>query len=166
MISYTGWPLPTQSMFYEMTYDKERDIDLCLFTLSENDKEIKGRVYHSLKKLYLDMEDLSEYEFATVIFGSYRIWENLCSVKWFQKHLEVWRRELRIKIRGKALKEMIRSLDGTKSPPSFNTMKYLAELDKTQGNTKLTKDKIRKEKEEAYKDVLNLDAKRLGLVDG
>ena len=57
--STNGIPL-TQSLFLEIGYT-----DYAVFTLKDDDYEYKGRVYPSLKRLYLEMEDVGEYEFAT-----------------------------------------------------------------------------------------------------
>lgn len=55
-----GRPL-TQSLFLEPNYN----VDYAYYTMDDDDKNFKGKVYPSLKRLYLEMEDPTEYEFAT-----------------------------------------------------------------------------------------------------
>ena len=49
----------TQSLFLELGYT-----DFAIFTLKEDDYVYNDKTYISLKKLYLEMEDPTEYDFA------------------------------------------------------------------------------------------------------
>lgn len=60
----------------------------------------------SLKKIYLDMMDPTEFLFAERVFGCYEHWDKLASAQWFQPHVEQWRRELEMKLQGLAIKEI------------------------------------------------------------
>ena len=58
LVDGQGKPL-TQSLFLEIGYT-----DFSVYTLKDQDYEYNDKVYPSLKRLYLEMEDPTEYEFA------------------------------------------------------------------------------------------------------
>ena len=89
----------TQALFLEHQYDKSRAV----FTLKDDDYEYEGVIYPSLKRLYLDKEDLGEYEFACDVLLGWRHWQRICNNKLFTNLIEEWRRELEIKMRGRAI---------------------------------------------------------------
>lgn len=78
-----------------------------LFTLREYDYE--GKL--SLKRLYMEAQDITEWKFATSVFGSYECWENLVECKWFKPHALQWRKELALKLKVIALEQIKHSTD-------------------------------------------------------
>ena len=56
--SSDGRPI-TQSLFLEIGYTEH-----AVYTLKDDDYEYNGKVYPSLKKAYLELEDTTEYDFA------------------------------------------------------------------------------------------------------
>lgn len=98
----SGRPI-TQSLFLENGYDTESSI----YTLKEVDYEYKGKIYPSLKKLYLLEEDPTEYAFATKYLLNWRHWQRLCNNKLMQPHVAEWRDELEMKLRSRAVQEMM-----------------------------------------------------------
>ena len=58
----SGKPL-TQGLFLEIGYS-----DSALYTLKDNDHEYNDKALPSIKRLYLEMEDVTEYEFANKYF--------------------------------------------------------------------------------------------------
>lgn len=50
----------TQGLFLEIGYTK-----YSVYTLKDEDYEYKGQMFPSLKRIYLEMADAGEYEFAT-----------------------------------------------------------------------------------------------------
>ena len=103
LVDGQGKPL-TQSLFLEIGYS-----DFAVFTLKDQDYEYNGKVYPSLKKLYLEKEDPTEYEFATEYLLGWRQWIRLCENKQIVKHIDEWRAELEYKLRSKAVKMMLTS---------------------------------------------------------
>lgn len=101
-----GNPL-TQSLFLEIGYT-----DFSVFTLKDADYEYNGKIYPSLKRLYLEMEDPTEYEFASTYLLGWKHWERLCENKQIVKHIDEWRRELEYKLRSRAVKMMLLSAQG------------------------------------------------------
>lgn len=83
--------LLTQKLFYERTRASDRS--RVLYTLKERDH--KG--YPSLKRLYLETGDPTEYLFATTYLDGWEHWKLLSQAKWFQKYFKGWREELRVR---------------------------------------------------------------------
>lgn len=94
----------TQGLFLEHAYDTERAV----YTLKDEDYEYKGVIYPSLKRIYLDMEDLGEYEFASAALLGWKHWQRICSNKLFTALIDEWRAELEVKMRGKAIATIAR----------------------------------------------------------
>jgi hypothetical protein len=117
MIDSTGRYL-TQGLFYEIEYDHT----FAQYTLASNDKEVGGRKYPSIKRLYLEMEDVTEYEFAQTYFVDYPHWQKICNNSQLRKEIDKWRVELELKLRARAL----RSLVGQAEKGNFNAAKYIA----------------------------------------
>lgn len=113
-----GVPL-TQGLFLEIGYT-----DFAVFTLKDDDCVYKGVMYPSLKKLYLEMEDVGEYTFATTYLLGWQHWQRMCNNKQIVKHIDEWRYELELKLRSKAIKAV---LDKTKTEQGINAAKWIAE---------------------------------------
>lgn len=113
-----GVPL-TQGLFLEIQYG-----EFAVFTLKDEDYEYNGQIYPSLKKLYLEMEDVVEYEFATTYLLGWAHWQRMCANKQLLKHINEWREELELKLRSKAVKAM---RDKVNTEQGINAAKWLAE---------------------------------------
>ena len=113
-----GRPL-TQSLFLEIGYS-----DSAIFTLKEDDYEYKGKLYQSLKRLYLDFEDVTEYEFAIKYLIGWQHWQRLAANKAIAKYINVWREELELKIRAQAIRDI---MDMTAEEKSFQAAKWLSD---------------------------------------
>lgn len=99
----SGRPL-TQSLFLEIGYT-----DFSVYTLKDHDHEHNGKLYPSLKRLYVEMEDPTEYEFASTYLLGWKHWQRICENKQIRKHIDEWREELEYKLRSKAVKYMLTS---------------------------------------------------------
>lgn len=97
--------LRLQSLFREMR--RSADNQLAVYTLYDEDVTIDGKEYKSLYKLYMACEDVTEYVFATTHLAGWEHWERLASAEWFQPYIERWRKELELKLRARALKNII-----------------------------------------------------------
>lgn len=114
-----GGQLLTQSLFLEFGYDTDKAV----YTLKEVDHEFNGKVYPSIKRLYLEMEDPTEYQFAETYFVGWRHWMRICDNKFLRKYVDEWREELEYKLRAKAVKNMLKSAaDG-----NYQACKWLAD---------------------------------------
>lgn len=154
--SSNGIPL-TQSLFLEIGYT-----DYAVYTLKDDDYEYKGKVYPSLKRLYLEMEDVGEYLFATEHLLGWDHWQRLCQNKQLLEHIEKWRYELELKLRSQAIQQIKLK---SKNEAGINAAKWLAEKgwDK-RGAGRPTKAEVQREAK-VQADIQNLfaeDLKRLG----
>ena len=92
----------TASLFLETEYNTD-----AIFTLWDDDREFKGKHYISLKKLYLEMEDPTEYDFATTYLGGWRHWVRFEKNAKLRVAITEWREELILRLRAKGVKAMI-----------------------------------------------------------
>ena len=110
----------TQGLFLEFNYDPE----FAIFTFDGEDKEYKGKHYVSLKKLFLETEDPTEYIFANLYLVDWDHWQKLNANKILRKHFDKWRNELELSIRATAIRGIIDNSDGEKG---FQASKWLAD---------------------------------------
>lgn len=118
LVDDRGKPL-TQSLFLEIGYT-----DYSYYTLKEEDYTYKGKVYPSLKKLYLQHEDPTEYDFANRFLLNWKHWQKICGNRQLLKYIEEWREELELKLRSQAVRDMI---DQSVDKGSFQASKWLAD---------------------------------------
>jgi hypothetical protein len=112
----------TQALFLEPFYDQR----FATYTFKDWDHEYKGKVYPSIKRLYLEMEDVTEYLFATTYFMGWKHWRRLQGNKILKSHFDDWREELEIKLRGQAIRDII-GITADNSQGSFQAAKWLAD---------------------------------------
>lgn len=128
----------TQSLFLEIGYT-----DFSYYTLKDHDYEYNGYIYPSIKRLYLEMEDPTEYKFATTYFLSWKHWKRICENKALKGHIADWREELEVKLRCKGVKNaLVIAQNG-----SFQAAKWLADRGwESRGAGRPSKDEIEREK--------------------
>jgi len=114
-----GRPL-TQSLFLEVGYNTE----FAVYTLKDDDHEYEGKVYPSLKKLYLAHEDPTEYDFACTYLLGWQHWQRIVRNRVFSKTIEEWREELELKVRSQAVREI---LVQSASDKGFQAAKWIAD---------------------------------------
>jgi hypothetical protein len=115
-----GHPL-TQSLFLEIGYNTQ----FAVYTLKEEDFEYEGKVYPSLKRLYLECEDPTEYNFAKTYLLSWSHWKRLLENKALKKYFDEWRDELEYKLRSQAIRDII-GMSANESG-GFQAAKWLAD---------------------------------------
>ena len=98
--------LYTQALFLECGYK-----DQALYTLKDEDHEYKGKLYPSAKRLYLEVMDVTEYEFAIAYFASWDHWVRIRNNSLITPYAERWAAELAIKVRSKAMSQVINCAD-------------------------------------------------------
>lgn len=119
LIDTMGRPL-TQSLFLECGYNTQ----YAVFTFNDEDKTYDGRIYPSLKKLYLQCEDPTEYQFAKKYLLGWSHWKRLNENKMLREQFDEWREELEIAMRSEAV-QAIR--DMTADGSNFQAAKWLAD---------------------------------------
>lgn len=95
----------TQSLFYECYRSNEGYPPL--YTFKDNDH--KGML--SIKKIYLALEDPTEYRVATEYFGGWEHWKVLTNCNFLKPYLNQWRDELEIKLKCKELQKLLQDED-------------------------------------------------------
>lgn len=109
-----------QGLFLEDRYNT----DIAVYTYADEDKDYKGTIYPSLKRLYLEHADPVEYDFATTNLAGWNHWERLCKNSIVSKHIEEWRNELSLKLASEGVQTMLElATDGK----SYQAAKYLAD---------------------------------------
>ena len=101
-----------KAIFYEMT---DSDKSTVLYSLKTEDHKVGNKVYPSLRRLYLEMNDESEYQFAETYFGGWPHWKRLLSCSWFQDYISDIREELAVRNAAKNLLQ-IRQTRGISKP--------------------------------------------------
>lgn len=80
----------------------------------------------SLRRLYLEEGDLTEYNFALKYFESWDHWKMLTECNWFKPYIQTWRTELELKLKADALKAIIlESKADTRN--SFVALRFIVE---------------------------------------
>lgn len=103
MLDTSGRPL-TQSLFLEFSYSP-----FAIYTLKDQDHEYNGKIYPSIKKLYMEEDDPTEYRFANKYFLNMRHWLRICNNKLMTDHIEEWRYELELKLRSEGISQMVKA---------------------------------------------------------
>lgn len=108
----------TQSLFYEHKYEPEAAV----FTVADQDKTEKGKTFYSLKKLFLEMGDLTCYAFANEYLINWNHWKRLENNTWVNKFIEEWKEELDLKLRAESLFSM---REQANEEGSFQAQKFM-----------------------------------------
>lgn len=116
----------TTSLFIDHSYD----YNLALYTWKDHDFSNEQGAFPSLKRLYLEMSDVTEYEFANTYLDGWRHWKALLDSPQCRKHIDEWREELELKLRASGLRKMI-DIAENEDKPSYQAAKYLAEAEWT-----------------------------------
>lgn len=112
-----GKPL-TQSLFLEIGYT-----DKAIYTLKDEDYEYNGKVYPSIKRLYMQCADPTEYTFATEHFLGWTHWQRIAKNRSLAPHVAEWREELEVMLRCQGIKSAISSA----KQGGFQAAKWLAD---------------------------------------
>lgn len=112
----------TKELFWELANNREN----ALYTLKDEDLEWNGRVYPSLYKAYMEIGDITEYQFAVSCLHSWEHWKLLSSSPFFQPYISKWREELEVKQRSAALANIMKAAQGN-TRDAFVASKYIAE---------------------------------------
>lgn len=151
-----------KQLFFETTTDFE-DKAKVLFTLKDNDHN----GYPSLKRLYVEMEDTTEYEFANEYLDGFQHWKKLKACLWFKPYYEEMKEELSLKLRARHLRKVKELVEDEKS--ALQATKYLLEQDVVDKHLdkrgRPSKARIKEEADLLVKDHEDIlaDANRLGI---
>lgn len=141
----------TQGLFIDFNYDPT----FAVYSFKDEDFEYKGVMYQSLKRLYLEVADPTEYQFAMKHLYDWQHWKRICDNKALLKQIEVWREELEVALRSASILAMSDMTD------NFQAQKFLAErgwekngVGRPKKTDPLREDKIQDKIAEELKDTL------------
>jgi len=148
----------TQALFYE--HPDAEDGKYAVFTMSDQDRTIDGKTYYSLKKLFLECGDPTEYNFAIAVFGSWPHWKRLCKY-WLKHYIKDWREELELKLRADAIRNAIKS----SANGNYNASKWLTERGWEEKRGRPSKDEVARRVEQDKRLISDVqeDMERLGI---
>jgi hypothetical protein len=114
--------LLTRALIWEAGWSEN-----AIYTLKDWDSTTTGgRPLKSLKQLYLQENDLTEYDFAQKHFANWDHWQTISKSWYLKDHVAKWRAELEIRIVTDALK-MIQAEALSESKYAYNANRYLAD---------------------------------------
>lgn len=151
----------TEGLFLETRYNA----DMAVYTLDGDHKVYKDGFFPSLKKLYIEEGDPSEYNFATKHLFDWKHWLRLQNNKMLINHIDEWRDELELSLRCDGIQTII---NAALNSDSYQAGKWLADrgwVKRAAGRP--TSDEIEKEvsKQAKLRNEFNDDFELLQLVN-
>src|SRR5690606_6577654 len=145
-----------RALFYETATDPDKTH--VLYSFKPEDHEVNGVVYPSLRRLYLEMEDDTEYYFAQAYFGGWPQWKRLLSCSWFVDYITEIREELAAKQEADSKRRIRQIAKDMKDRGSLQANKLLLEDIKKSKNPpgRPSKEAIRRKAEELFQDQSEL----------
>lgn len=98
----------TVSLFLELDYDEQHAI----YSLKDHDCIWRDKEYKSLKLLYLECADPTEYSFAEKYFYSWAHWQKVRASSKIRNYVQAWQDELEIKLKSQGVLNMIATAGG------------------------------------------------------
>lgn len=93
----------TKALFLE-TSDWNRDTSI--YTLNDDHKILDGKEYLSLGRLYVQLGDVEEFEFANKYLGGWKHWQQLQASPALKPFVDEWRKELHAKLKSMGASKM------------------------------------------------------------
>lgn len=151
----------------ELFFETAQNRDNVIYTLKREDHTVDGVTYESLHRLFLEADDVTEYQFALSCLDSWDHWSMLSNCTWFQPYILRWREELEVKQRSRALATIMAASKGP-TRDAFVAAKYIAEgWDKPKtGRGRPSKVEIKQEAQRIVEDKTKVDADYLRLIQG
>lgn len=140
----------TQGLFLETCIDNST----VLYTLQPWDKTLNGKPLLSIHKLYVEAEDVGEFNFANKYFAGYYHWLKVKASPWFKEPYAAMVAELNAKLRSRSIKSMLSSVEAGEA--SQQTLKYLADNDYIPKEERTKRPVGRPQKEEKKASVVSL----------
>lgn len=112
--------LLTLGLFLEIDYNNKDAI----YTLKDYDHEYEGKTYLSLKRLFLEASDPTEYMFATKYLAGWEHWQRINANKALALYTVKWRQELELKLRAEGVQHVLKS---ARVKQNWLAAKFLAE---------------------------------------
>jgi len=108
----------TKALFLEESYS---DKSAVLYTL----KDVDHNGYPSLYRLYMEMADPLEINFAKTYFEGWEHWQMVANSNWFKSYISRWREELELSMRARALAAIVEAARDDSSKFNYEANKFL-----------------------------------------
>lgn len=147
----------TKSLFMEFELAEKVH---SVYTLKDQDHTLSGKTYPSLRRLFVESEDLTEYSFAVTHLAGWPHWKKITEQEWFKPYLAEWREELLIRVKSHALKRVKQKAE-EKGKDALVADKILLTWqtpEKVEKVGRPTKEKIRFEADKLFKQESEIDA--------
>lgn len=136
------------------------------FTTKQYDYHRDGKVYPSLRRLYLECEDPTEHEFVDRVFnGDWGHWHKILGNDLIRSALsyDEWPQELRLRLRSKGMKHMVKAAQSGNA----NAARWLAEggWEQRRGRPSAAEKQRKLKEDQKLRDEYEDDLKRLGLIE-
>lgn len=109
-----------QGLFLEDRYNP----DMAVYTFDGEDKEYKGKMFPSLKRLYLEHCDPTEYSFARKYLYDWDHWKRLRKNAVVGRHIDQWKAELDLYLMSEGVSSLINL---AVNEGSYQASKWLAD---------------------------------------
>lgn len=127
----------TKQLFIE--YDHISDKDHAVYTLAKFDKEVNGKTYPSLYRLYMEVGDITEAAFVEKYLYDWEQWERIQKSPALAEEVEQWRRDLRKKLSGQLVEILVNDAFDERSKSRTASAKYLLDNIVKPNKTKATR---------------------------
>jgi len=147
----------TKALFFELTPAIRPH---AVFTLKDQDHVVGEKTYFSLKRLFLESDDPTEYKFATKHLGGWGHWKEIQKTDELLAEIEEWREERDVRLRSLGVKKLIESAE----KGNYQAAKFLTDKGwDVQTKGRPTKDQVKRAaKEQAgVLRVVDSDLKRI-----
>lgn len=111
----------TRGLFLESFNHPQPAGCIPMYTLSDEDIEDDGVYYYSIRRLYLNKGDMTEYSFGETYFYNYKHFEHLMKSQYFSDIIISARKELDLKLTG----ELLKKIQEKASLGDLNAQKFL-----------------------------------------
>jgi len=137
-----------------------------VFTLKDQDHELNGNKYYSLRKIYMEIADVTEYEVAMAVFGSWNHWKKIIASPPLIPYIQQWREELEIKNASRIIKGMIETAE-TEGSKGLTAAKYVLEKGWEKKAGRPSKKEIERTRRvhAGIKEEIEDDARNIGLLN-
>jgi len=137
----TGGVYITQGLFLESPFQTTS----AQYTLKDEDFTKDGKTYPSLKRLFLEEPDVTEYTFAMKYLFSWAHWQKLSTSSFFSEHIKSWREERDVRERSQLLAVIQKEAMSGKN--AYGAAKTLLEKNWDKSAGRPSNDKIKREAE-------------------
>lgn len=154
----------TDSLFRENVWGDK--IHLAVYSTKEYDLHLDGKIYPSLKKLYMSVADPTEYKFAEKHLGGWTHWNRMLNNQKLRPMIDKWREELEVKLRSQAFRAL-RSTAVNEGAKGTTAAKWLAEKGWEPKRGRPSKEEVERTKKvhAGIHEELEEDFERMGLLN-